>query len=72
LYKEREKLVRTHDRIKNDIQVYENNLGFFTSSSKKGESLLVEANHKIEKLKDDLDLVSQKIKAIDEKIEKEN
>jgi predicted transcriptional regulator len=72
LYKEREKLVRTHDRIRNDIQVYENNLGFFTSSSKKGESLLVEANRKIEKLKDDLDLISQKIKAIDERIEKES
>jgi chromosome segregation ATPase len=72
LYKEREKLVRTHDHIKNDIQVYENNLGFFTSSSKKGETLLVEANRKIEKLKDDLDLVSQKIKVIDEKIDKES
>jgi chromosome segregation ATPase len=72
LYKEREKLVRTHDRIKNDIQVYENNLGFFTSSSKKGENLLVEANRKIEKLKDDLDLVSQKIKVINEELKKES
>ncbi|KAA6342766.1 hypothetical protein EZS27_009496 [termite gut metagenome] len=72
LYKEREKLVHTHDRIKNDIQVYENNLGFFTSSSKKGENLLVEANRKIEKLKDDLDLVSQKIKVINEEIEKDS
>ncbi|KAA6352426.1 hypothetical protein EZS27_000237 [termite gut metagenome] len=72
LYKEREKLVRTHDHIKNDIQVYENNLGFFTSSSKKGENLLVEANRKIEKLKDDLDLISQKIQMINEEIEKES
>ncbi|KAA6327520.1 hypothetical protein EZS27_023501 [termite gut metagenome] len=72
LYREREKLVRTRDYIKNDIQVYENNLGFFTSSSKKGESLLVEANRKIEKLKGDLELVTQKIKVIDETIEKED
>ncbi|KAA6338541.1 hypothetical protein EZS27_013454 [termite gut metagenome] len=72
LYWEREKLVRTRDHIKNDIQVYENNLGFFTSSSKKGENLLVEANRKIEKLKDDLELVTQKIKVIDEAIDKED
>lgn len=71
LYKERERLMRTYDYIKNDIQVYENNVGFFTSSSKKGESLLVEANRKIEKLKGDLELVSQKIKVIDETIQKE-
>ncbi|KAA6337070.1 hypothetical protein EZS27_014822 [termite gut metagenome] len=72
LYREREKLIRTRDHIKNDIQVYENNLGFFTSSSKKGENLLVEANRKIEKLKDDLELVAQKIKVIDETIEEED
>jgi hypothetical protein len=72
LYREREKLVRTRDYIKNDIQVYENNLGFFTSSSKKGENLLVEANRKVEKLKDDLELVTQKIKVIDDTIEKED
>ncbi|MDR2859666.1 MAG: DUF349 domain-containing protein [Mediterranea sp.] len=71
LYREREKLLRIYDHIKNDIQVYENNLGFFTSSSKKGENLLVEANRKIEKLKIDLDLVAQKIKVINEAIEKE-
>ncbi|KAA6307327.1 hypothetical protein EZS27_041006, partial [termite gut metagenome] len=71
LYREREKLFRIYDHIKNDIQVYENNLGFFTSSSKKGENLLVEANRKIEKLKIDLDLVAQKIKVINEAIEKE-
>jgi hypothetical protein len=64
--------MRTRDHIKNDIQVYENNLGFFTSSSKKGQNLLVEAGHKVEKLKDDLELVTQKIKAIDETIEKED
>ncbi|KAA6351834.1 hypothetical protein EZS27_000783 [termite gut metagenome] len=70
LYKEREKLMRTREHIKNDIQVYENNVGFFTSSSKKGENLLAEANRKIERLKGDLELVTQKIKVIDETIER--
>jgi hypothetical protein len=70
LYKEREKLMRTREHIKNDIQVYENNVGFFTSSSKKGENLLAEANRKIERLKGDLELVTQKIKVIDETMER--
>ncbi|KAA6326170.1 hypothetical protein EZS27_024691 [termite gut metagenome] len=70
LYKEREKLVYTREHIKNDIQIYENNVGFFTSSSKKGENLLAEANRKIERLKGDLELVTQKIKVIDETIER--
>lgn len=66
LYREREKLVRTHESMKSEIQTYENNLGFLTASSKKGSSLLTEINRKVEKLKADLELVSQKIKVIDE------
>lgn len=71
LYREREKLVRTYENMKNELHTYENNLGFLTSSSKKGNSLLTEINRKVEKLKADLDLVLQKIKVIDESM-KEN
>lgn len=71
LYREREKLVRTYENMKNELQTYENNLGFLTSSSKKGNSLLTEINRKVEKLKADLELVLQKIKVIDESM-KEN
>ena len=68
LYRERERLVRNCDNLKNDIQTYENNLGFLTSSSKKGNSLVNEINRKIEHLKADLNLVMKKIAAIDEAI----
>lgn len=71
LYREREKLVRTYENMKNELQTYENNLGFLTTSSKKGNSLLTEINRKVEKLKSDLELVLQKIKVIDESIKEE-
>ncbi|UVV56536.1 DUF349 domain-containing protein [Bacteroides fragilis] len=71
LYREREKLVRTYENMKNELQTYENNLGFPTTSSKKGNSLLTEINRKVEKLKSDLELVLQKIKVIDESIKEE-
>ena len=71
LYREREKLVRAFDNMKNELQTYENNLGFLTTSSKKGNSLLTEINRKVEKLKSDLELVLQKIKVIDESIKEE-
>ena len=71
LYREREKLVRTYENMKNELQTYENNLGFLATSSKKGNSLLTEINRKVEKLKSDLELVLQKIKVIDESIKEE-
>ena len=71
LYREREKLVRTYENMKNELQTYENNLGFLTTSSKKGNSLLTEINRKVEKLKSDLELVLQKIKENDESIKEE-
>ena len=68
LYREREKLVRAFDNMKNELQTYENNLGFLTTSSKKGDSLLTEINRKVEKLKADIELVKEKIKVVDENI----
>ena len=62
---ERARLMRQYDAIKQDLQTYENNLGFLTASSKKGNSLIDEMNRKVQKLKDDLQLVKEKIKAID-------
>ena len=62
---ERSKLLRRYDQLRNEITTYENNLGFFNTASKKGNSLVEEMNRKIEKLKADLEMVKQKIKAID-------
>ena len=62
---ERTRLMRQYELMKQDIQTYENNLGFLSASSKKGNSLIDEMNRKVEKLKADLQLVKEKIKAID-------
>ena len=62
---ERGKLLRRYDQLRNEITTYENNLGFLNAASKKGNSLVEEMNRKVQKLKDDLELVKQKIKAID-------
>ena len=70
-YREREKLTRAYENMKNELQTYENNLGFLTSTSKKGSSLLTELNRKVEKLKADLELVMQKIQMIDDSMKKE-
>ena len=66
LYREREKLMRSYENLKNEIKTYENNIGFLTSSSKKGNSLVVEMSRKIEKLKADLELITKKVAVIDE------
>ena len=62
---ERGRLMRRYEQLKQEIQTYENNLGFLNASSKKGNSLLDEMNRKVQKLKDELQLVKDKIKAID-------
>lgn len=63
---ERSKLMYRYEQLKSEIQTYENNLGFLNASSKKGNSLIEEMNRKVQKLKDDLELTKQKIKAIDD------
>ncbi len=63
---ERTRLMRRYESLKQEIQTYDNNLGFLSVASKKGNSLVDEMNRKIEKLRDDLKLVREKIKAIDE------
>ena len=62
---ERSRLMRRYESMKAEIQTYENNLGFLNASSKKGSSLIDEMNRKVQKLKDDCNLVREKIKAID-------
>lgn len=62
---ERARLMRQYDQLKQEVQTYENNLGFLNASSKKGNSLIDEMNRKVQKLKDEVQLVRDKIKAID-------
>lgn len=62
---ERARLFRQYEAIKQEVQTYENNLGFLNVSSKKGNNLVDEMNRKVQKLKDDMNIVREKIKAID-------
>jgi hypothetical protein len=72
LHSERDKLMRMYERIKNELQTYENNVGFFNVSSKGGGNLLKEMENKISRLKDDMILIVKKIDAIDESLEAES
>ncbi|SFK42638.1 DUF349 domain-containing protein [Proteiniphilum acetatigenes] len=68
LFREREKLVRQYERIKNELQTYENNIGFLSVSSKKGNHLLDDMNQKVDRLKSELVLLEKKIRAIEEEL----
>ena len=69
LHSEREKLMRMYEKMKQELQTYENNVGFFNVSSKGGGSLLKEMEKKIERLKNEMELIVKKIDAIDENLE---
>lgn len=69
LYSEREKLMRIYDRMKNELQTYENNIGFFNVSSKGGDGLLKEMDRKIARLKEEMEVIVKKIEAIDENLD---
>ena len=62
---ERGRLMRRYEGLKQEINTYENNLGFLNASSNKGNSLIDEMNRKVQRLKDDMELIKQKIKTID-------
>ena len=68
LLRERERLMRQYERMKTELQTYENNIGFLSVSSKKGNSLIDDMNHKVKKIKSELDLIVKKINTIDEEL----
>ena len=68
VYHERERLVRAFEQKCNELKTYENNMGFFNATSKSGNSIVKEMERKIANLKDEIALLEQKIKIIDEKI----
>ena len=68
LYREREKMIRAYEHMKSEITTYENNIGFFTSSSKKGGGLIKEMEKKIQTLKEECNLLEDKIKLLEDKL----
>ncbi len=63
---ERTRLQRKIETMKQELKTYENNLGFLSISSKKGNSLLDEMNRRMEKLKADIELFKQQLKELNE------
>lgn len=61
----REKLQRQYEQKKNEIQTYENNLGFMNASSKAGNGFVDAIKSKIEELKKEADEILAQIKALD-------
>jgi hypothetical protein len=68
LMREREKLIRAFEHLKSEIATYENNIGFLTTSNKKGSGLIKEMERKIESLKEEAKLIEQKINLIEENL----
>ena len=71
LTRERGRLQNALENKKQEIQNYETNLTFFRSSSKKGTSLVADIEKKVERLKEDLNEIVEKIKAVNEQIKAE-
>ncbi len=68
LFRERDRLMRAFEQRKSELHTYENNLGFFNSKTKSGDSMLREMERKIQRLKEDIATLETKIKLIDEKL----
>lgn len=68
LYRERERLLRVADAKRAELRTLENNLGFLSSKSKSGESMLRDFARKIERQKADIADIEEKIKLIDSKL----
>lgn len=70
LYRERERILRSYEIKRNELKTYENNLGFLSSKSKSGDSMVREMERRIQRIKDDLASIEEKIKLIDSKLTK--
>ena len=68
LARERDRLLRIRDNMRQEIATYENNLGFLTASSKSGNSLVDQMRRKAEKLREELALLVEKIKTIEKEM----
>ncbi len=68
LSREREKLLRAYETRRSELATYENNLGFFNSRSKSGDSMLRELHGKIQRIKDDIADLEKKIELIDSRL----
>ena len=59
---DRQRMQRIYEQLQAEIRTYENNIGFLTASSKKGNSLVDQMQKKVEALKAELAIMAQKMK----------
>ena len=71
LTRERNRLTNAYEAKKQEINNYETNLTFLNTKSKGANSFVKEINQKIERLKEDLNLILDKIRAVNEQIKVE-
>lgn len=67
--RERERLMRVYEAKKSELKTYQNNLGFLSSKSKSGESMLRTLQGNIHRLESDIAEIEQKIQYIDEHVQ---
>ena len=68
LSRERERLARAYEQRKNELQTYENNIGFFSSRSKNGESMLRDIERKAQRLRDEIAEIAKKLELVSSKL----
>ena len=61
---ELQRLQRAYETKKAEIQTYETNLTFLTSKSKAGNSLVADIERRIQTLRNDLEIIAEKIKEV--------
>lgn len=65
LNRERDRLVRTLEAKRSDLATYSNNLGFLSSKSKAGESMMREMERRMERLREEIAGLEEKIRMVD-------
>lgn len=65
LFMNRNQLLRLYNTLQNEIKTYENNIGFF-ANSKKANKVVADLQHKIERLKKEVEDIVKRIEELDE------
>lgn len=68
LLRERDRMMRAYESRKSELATYENNLSFLSARSRSGASMLGEIERNIERLKNSLKELEEKIQLIDGKL----
>lgn len=65
LSRERERIVRAYEAKRQELKTCENNLGFFTTKSGRGNAMLAEMERRIAGIKEEIETLAAKIAMLD-------